>query len=375
MGGLGLSQPQFWYINNQNPALLAYNSFTVFSVGMLGEQRQLLTATDSEREQGGNLNYLAIAFPIKYGKITTSIGLMPYTNVNYKLRYFELIENSQDSAIFVESGNSGLTQLYWSTGFKVHKDIALGVKASYLFGSINNVFEGTLKSDQAQVPFISGVNENTYTRGFMLGGGLSYSKDSLFNKNYRFSVGAIYDLQRKLPAEFERTDYKLSGLTGDSLSVDPVDNRSGRLQLPSSFGAGISFGQDRKWTLGVDYYQQDWANFRSLNEDEGGLGKSWKWVAGLEITPDFMSLSYLKRVTYRIGASYEQLPFSTDGRAVNDSGLTFGMSLPTGRSSIDLAFKTGSRGTLADNGLREEYVKIFLGITLNDTWFVKRKFD
>jgi hypothetical protein len=376
MGGLGLSRPQFWYINNQNPALLAYNSFTVFSVGMLGEQRELLTATDSEKEQGGNLNYLAIAFPVKYGKVTTSIGLMPYTNVNYKLRYFELIENSQDSAIFVESGNSGLTQLYWSTGFKIHKDIALGVKASYLFGSINNVFEGALKTNQAQVPFISGFTENTYAKGFMLGGGLSYSMDSLFNKNYRFSFGAVYDLKSRVPANLETERYKLSGLTGDSLSVEPVERNPGKLQLPSSFGAGISFGQDRKWTIGVDYYQQDWATFRALNqEDENGLGKSWKWVAGAEITPDYMSLSYLKRVTYRVGASYEQLPFSTNGKAVNDSGLTFGLSLPTGRSSIDLAVKTGSRGTLADNGLKEKYVKVFLGVTLNDTWFVKRKFD
>jgi hypothetical protein len=28
--GLGVSQPQYWYINNQNPALLIYNNYSVF---------------------------------------------------------------------------------------------------------------------------------------------------------------------------------------------------------------------------------------------------------------------------------------------------------------------------------------------------------
>jgi hypothetical protein len=73
--------------------------------------------------------------------------------------------------------------------------------------------------------------------------------------------------------------------------------------------------------------------------------------------------------------SYEQLPFFANGNKVNDFGINFGLSLPTGRSSIDLAFKTGSRGTTADNKLKENYFKVFVGLTLNDQWFVKRKFD
>jgi len=375
MGGLGLSQPQFWYINNQNPALLVYNSFTVFGLGLVGEQRQISSATDSETVKGGNLNYLAIAFPIKYGKITTSLGLTPYTNINYRVIYDEPIAGSQDTATVAEAGNSGITQLYWSTGFKVHKDIALGIKASYLFGSLNNVYEAVIQDDEQLVPFITGINENTYAKGVTLGTGFSYSKDSLFNKNYRFSVGATYDVKGSINGDLETELYKISSINGDTLSSDIIRNQSGKLKLPTSLGAGVSYGKDRKWSVGIDYYRQNWSDFRSLNEDERGLGTSWKLTAGGEFTPDYISLSYFKRVTYRAGLSYEELPFLTDGKKVTDFGFNFGLSLPAGRSSIDLAVKSGSRGTLADNGLKEQYFKVYMGITLNDQWFIKRKFD
>lgn len=41
MGGIGVAQPQAWFLNNQNPALLVYNTLTVFEVGVVGESRSL----------------------------------------------------------------------------------------------------------------------------------------------------------------------------------------------------------------------------------------------------------------------------------------------------------------------------------------------
>lgn len=375
MGGVGLSRPQFWYINNQNPALLPYNTFTVFSAALIGEERQIASTVDSEKVRGGNLSYLAVAFPLKYGKVTTSVGLMPYTNVSYRLAYDELIEGALDTALVVESGNSGISQFYWSTGFKVTSDISLGIKASYVFGSINNVYESTIKNSTQQIPFVSGINENTYSRGFLLGTGFSYSKDSLFKENYRFSIGAVYDFRGNAPADLDAELYKISSQSGDTLQSEILRQQTGFITLPSSIGGGISFGKDRKWTLGIDYFRQNWNTFRSLNEDEAGLRESWYVRAGGEFIPDYVSLNYLKRVTYRIGASYERLPFLANGFLINDYAATFGLSLPAGRSSIDLAFRRGIRGNVNENGLRENYMKAYLGITINDNWFVKRKFD
>lgn len=380
MGGLGLSQPQYWYLNNQNPALLVYNSFTVFQVGLMGEQLDLSNGTKTEQVRGGTMNSLALAFPLKFQKITTSIGLAPYTNVNYRLQYDYFIENEAsivtDTAQIQERGNGGLAQLYWSTGFKINKNLALGIKASYLFGSVDNDMVQQISPDGQVVSFVTGISESTYSRGFNLGGGISYTIDSLLNGEYRLSLGAIYDFATRASSSLEKNFYSVNSISGDTVALAVLDSKKGKLELPLGFGGGISFAKDRKWAIGVDYYYQDWSTFRSLNQAEtnaDNLGASWRLSLGGEYTPDYISLNFFKRVTYRVGLS--QAPFFANGKEVDDFGINFGMSLPSGRSSIDLAFKAGQRGAIAENGLKENYFKVYLGVTLNDQWFIKRKFD
>ncbi|MFN8691085.1 MAG: hypothetical protein ACK5XL_13875, partial [Cyclobacteriaceae bacterium] len=47
--GVGLSNPQSYYTNNMNPALLVFNKVTSFSAGILGERRTLRDSARSER--------------------------------------------------------------------------------------------------------------------------------------------------------------------------------------------------------------------------------------------------------------------------------------------------------------------------------------
>src|SRR5687768_3056811 len=77
MAGIGVSHPQFWYANNQNPALLIYNNLTVFNAGILVEQRKIMGDSANETTKGGNLNYLVTAFPVKRNRWTTSFALSP----------------------------------------------------------------------------------------------------------------------------------------------------------------------------------------------------------------------------------------------------------------------------------------------------------
>src|SRR6185436_6914695 len=53
MGGIGVSQPQFYSINNQNPALLVFNFFTSFQAGALVESRTLKSDTLSQKSVNG----------------------------------------------------------------------------------------------------------------------------------------------------------------------------------------------------------------------------------------------------------------------------------------------------------------------------------
>lgn len=378
MAGMGVSQPQYFYINNMNPALLVYNSIqTVFQAGIIMERRAIRGDTLSEISKGGNMNYLVTAFPIKPSKWTTSVGLMPYSSVNYKLQYNDDIIGSNEQVYVVEEGNGGLTQLYWSNGVRLTQDLAVGLKSSYIFSSIVNTYKNQLINSLQPVNYLAAVEEKSYVRDFTLGSGISFSKDSLFSqKKYRLSIGAVYNFAADLSARKTDRLYRTNAI-GDTTDVSVLpSSKKGSYYIPPSFTVGLSLSRGLNWSLGSEFTYQDWTAFRNVNNQNGGLEKSWRIALGGELTPDpFGGDNYFKGLTYRTGVSVEQYPFLANNNPVKDVGINFGFSLPAGRSSIDMAFEYGKRGNKADNLLDEKYFKIYFGITFNDQWFIKRKFD
>ncbi|HEY9047009.1 MAG TPA: outer membrane protein transport protein [Ohtaekwangia sp.] len=375
--GTGVSQPQYWYLNNQNPALLVFNSLTVFEAGIVAERRTLRSNEGREKNTGGNMSYLVTAFPIKVNKWTTSIGLMPYTNVDYEYIHPQTLTlpgGETTTAEFREYGSGGLTQLYWSNGVRINKEMSVGLKATYLFGPIENVYSNQLNQTD-QIPYVIAVSEKSTIKDFNFGLGYSFSRDSLWGKNYRFSVGAVYDFKANLNAKRSDHFYRTT-LAGDTIESNEINNARGEIKVPGALTFGVSLSRGLKWAVSTEFAYQNWSNFSSINNDDNGLQRSWRASLGGEITPDPLALgSYLKRLTYRMGVSMEQYPFLANGNSVKDYGINFGLSLPAGRSNLNLACKVGKRGNKSENILEENYLKIYFGITFNDQWFIKRKFD
>ena len=392
MGGVGVSQPQFWYVNNQNPALLIYNMNTVFQAGMIGERRTIKGDTLSQKNSNGNLNYLITAFNMskKPGRWTTSLGLMPYTTVNYDLAYQEQVFDTEgevmDTASVVESGAGGLTQFYWSNGVRIAPDFSLGIKAAYLFGPVETNYTSLVSDPDILYPFATTVKEKTRMKGFQFSLGGHYLIDSLGRKNdVRISTGVLYTLETNLRSSRRAEINRRRFTGGDPIDSDTLFTVRGDAALPGSFTAGVSISKGSTWAAGTEFTYQDWSTFTSINQDDEGLGKSWKISLGGELTPDPTSVqNYLKRITYRVGFSYERLPFLIDSdqnaettgfNTMNDVAVTGGFSLPVRGSSLDFAIKYGKRGDRSETVFEESYVKLYFGLTFNDTWFIKRKFD
>jgi hypothetical protein len=379
--GLGVSQPQFWYVNNQNPALLVYNNYSVFQVGIVGESRTIAGDTTNEKSSGGNLNYIVMAFPVKINKWTTSAGLMPYTDVNFSFQYPDYVRDPSggivDTVVTSETGAGGLVQLYWSNGVRLTKDITVGLKTTYLFGPISNVYSNVLTTNVNQGDaYLVNIEEKTNYKGFNFGLGFSYSKDSLGRrKDRRLSIGGVYNFPSNLNARIRSKIYRTT-LGGDTIERYDIESNNGELHLPQSLTVGVSYAKGLNWSIGTEFAFQNWGSFESVNSDDEGLTKSWRSSLGGEFTMDPLALeNYLKRITFRLGASFEQYPFLANNKEVKDFGINFGFSLPAGRSSMDFALKLGKRGNKAENILEESYFKVYFGITFNDQWFIKRKFD
>jgi hypothetical protein len=374
MAGLGVSQPQMWYLNNSNPALLIYNTLTVFEIGAMGESRTIKGNDGaSSKTKGGNISYLATAFPVKPTRWTTSIGLMPITSVNFNYTYMSVYNDPDQTPIEItETGDGGLTQLYWSNGVRINSEFSVGLRTSYVFGPLDYTYSNqAIKSNQ--VPYIITVQQKSSINGFSFGLGGAFSRDSLFGKNYRLSIGAVYDLKSNLKGKREDSFYRLT-TNGDTLESAYLNEVRGTIRIPGSLTFGVSLNKGSKWSVGTEFMYQNWDGFSNINEDREGLGTSWKATVGGEFTPDPYALgSFLKRITYRTGASVEQYPWLSS--EVKDIGINFGLSVPAGQSSIDLAARFGKRGDKATTSIEESYFKLYFGITFNDKWFIKRKFD
>lgn len=379
MAGVGVSHPQYYFINNQNPALLVYNSInTAFQAGLVMERRSISNDTLSEKSQGGNMNYLVTAFPIKPGKWTTSVGLMPYTSVNYRMQYSDYVTDRPEQVRITEEGSGGLTQLYWSNGVRITKDLAVGVKAAYIFSSIVKSYKNQLYTSPEPVNYIAGIEEKSYVKDFMFGTGISFSKDSLFRRNqYRLSFGAVYDFATNLSATKTDRIFRTNTL-GDTTDVSVLpSSKKGSFAIPAGVTIGISLSRGILWSIGTEFSFQDWADFKDVDGRNEGMQSSWRAAIGGELTPDpFSANNYFQRITYRVGLSYEENPFLVNGQPLKDLGINFGFTLPAGRTnSVDFGFRYGKRGKKSENILEEDYFKIYFGITFNDRWFIKQRYD
>ncbi len=380
MGGLGISNGSTFYLNTMNPALLTRNQFTVFSAGMEGVVKNISTTDAEEQHQSGNVNYLAFGFPVIPNRWTMSIGLMPYSTVSYEYATTRNLTDGNAMAISNYMGSGGTTKAYFANGVKIIENLSVGFQASYIFGSIIEEAGVSIRASDslpdANANFSSVSYDRTQFSDFTFSLGLAY-RFNLKGKTF-LNLGAIYELENNTGvtrySALERRGVNNAAVIS---SIVLEDNVPGNLLLPARFGGGISIERTFNYLIGIDFSMQDWSEFNSFSGTSENMGESFQIALGGEFIPDVSSVdSYFNRVTYRLGGHFERTPFMVNGQDINDFGINFGMSLPVSRlSNVDLAVRFGQRGTTNAGLLQEQYVKFFLGVSFNDRWFIRRKFD
>jgi len=383
MAGSGVSLPQVWYLNNINPAMLVYNRLTSFHAGMIFDQRRLKTETQSEKTVGGNVSYLTLGFPLLTKKDNSAIlwgsaiGLMPYTTVNYKIESTGTIAGSQNINYFLEEkAEGGFNSIYWSNGVRLTKSLSAGIKASYLFSSVIANYSNLLNQPAQLFRYEITLNEIVSVRGGRLSPSFHYRIDSVAGK-YFLNIGGTYEFSDNLNSDFFQK-FERKNSQGVVLQTDSLQSKTATITFPSILTAGISFGNADKWAVSADYTQIKFdGSTTRVGADSYPVTSGSRIAVGAEITPDARSLSsVLKRITYRTGVSLEKSPYTISGKVLEDLGINFGMSLPVSRiSNLDMAVRFGKRGDINTNGLSENYFKVYFGVTYNDQWFIKSRFD
>jgi len=378
MGGLGVSYGSPWYINNVNPALLVRNGlFTTFDIGAASDLRNIRDASGNTTNFQAGLYDVVLSVPVARDRWVSSIGLKPLSNVRYNIISNSTIGEGDDQFDVLSQfqGTGGLSQFFISNGVKLNKNFSVGLMSSYTFGAITKSL--------IQTPLISGSDDIPVT-------GLLFNEDSVLSVNgFSFQLGGAYqgnlgndtylNIGGAYMFESNLNATELVTITNNGgIDSDTLQDISGKVRMPATAWAGISFEKRYKWMVGFDYKRQDWSTFRNFEGSNEGLLPSELFILGGEYTPDFNStVNYWKRVTYRAGVRFENTQYMDNDQQVQDLGINFGLSLPVRQSAsfINLAVQVGQRGSLDRGQVRENYAKIFLGFTFNNKWFIRRKLD
>lgn len=375
MGGLGISNGSYYYQNTLNPALLVNNQVYSFSGGLTFENKKILQGENREIASGGTLSYLNMIIPVSQGKFAFSLGLFPYSNVDYNFKTDTPVVGNPDAEILALSiGEGGFNQFVFKGAGKITKNLYIGGEISYFFSSISKEKNVTLTEPFG--PYVPVSKTRITANDFVYGLGLVYRIP--INDDTKISLGGIYGFSKDLTVTKFKT-IQTNSFNGIPIKIDTLlDNANGFISLPASYGIGISVAKLNNWMLGTDIKFQNWNNYRDFDGLNKNLTGTMTIILGGEITPNISSIdNYFERLTYRFGLNYENTPYLINDIHIEEFGINFGLSLPVSNfSSLDFGFRYGVQGTLIDNLIKESFTRIYFGFTFNDNrWFVRQKFN
>ena len=383
MGGTGLAIHEGNRINHLNPASFASLDSTsvYFDFGANTFHNQYKTENYSNTWWNMNLHH--VAFASSMGKyFGVSAGIVPYSSIGYNIKqeYDDLTYGLAMDTYY--QGEGGIMNFYVGSAVKLLDRVSVGLTMNYLMGKLT-------RKRQVQFPTHSEYSrpssvENLTMRKPVFTLGLQYKE--VFTDKFFFTVGGIYDFKASAQVS---NDYKVNNLfysddpvyINDSVIIDPnfivgQDTALNQLSIPERMGVGIAFGIPQKLIFTGDFYKQDWTG--AMSGENFATTNRTSMHFGLEYIPDVEAIrGYHKYMSYRAGGYYTKSYLMVNGQQLEDYGITFGVGLPvkTLRSSINVAFTLGTRGTTEYNLVKENYGIITFNVTLHDLWFRKRRFD
>ena len=377
MGGLAMYTDSI-HLNINNPASLGKIGPTIYAAAVSHRELRLETFSAEQNTSVTNLDYLAIALPLKVQRMGVNFGLKPFSSVGYNL--LDERTNSSGNAVTNRfAGDGGINQLFLSAGFRLLPALHLGATVNYHFGRLENNRQQTTEG----VQFGTLDLRESQISGFDFNYALTY-EPKISSKHTLFTSARVRT-QTNLTSENTQTIGTFVPLSGNEIEVfdvnlDEVNLRFTEIKIPTTYSFGLGVGEDKHWFVGGEYSLQQFSDYSSpfLEASNTRYEDASAIAFGGYFIPDYASFdSYFKRVVYRAGLRLDNSGFIVNDKELSNFGITFGMGLPIGAdfTNLNLGFELGRRGTTMNNLVRESYFKVSIGLSLNARWFLKRQIN
>jgi len=301
----------------------------------------------------GSINYLSIVYPFTYW------GHSMVFSINYQSLY-DFTRDYNFSFNQEGTGISGIQDIKFAQDGSLS---ALGVAyciqitPKFSFGLTLNIWDDNLGDNGWEQQ-----TENTFN-GYDGGTPFTYKFDTLYEYSFRglnSNIGLMWHHSRKLTIGAVLKTPFTADLSVDSSSYyflnhpdfpDAVPQESesstqNELDMPMSYGIGISYRFSDNLTVSSDIYRTEWDQFILRDEDgletspitgkpidETDVGPTTQLRAGAEYL--FITNNYL--IPIRTGLFYDPAP--ADGSSDDFYGVSIGSGIAKGRLVFDLAYQ------------------------------------
>lgn len=375
MGTITSAYTNPYAVNTYNPASYPSLRLTTYEGGGIANQRNIISGDSRYGTGMATFSHFNIGIPVsKHAGL--AIGLRPYSHVYYKLSDTAVRDGLGNSANqFL--GNGTLHYAFIGAGGE-YKGFSVGFNFGYMFGTLaKTTYMESLESTTTYSVLESEFS--SYTRIGDIYWTLGAMHNAKLNNKLSLRTGVTFAMNQDLKAT--RDEYWIAILYRVSSGAEDTAYTSTGLvnsyTIPMTYSAGVQLASTDNWTIGLDYTGMKSSDFRSFGQVDSVGDNAYRLSLGGEYTPDVTGKKLLQRMTYRLGGYYGQDYISLRNTDINYYAVTLGASIPFKRTTdrIHTALEVGRRGTEANGLFRETFIKFSLGVSLNDKWFIKRKYD
>lgn len=368
LGKLGVAVSDADFINSINPAGWYKISKTRFELGItlngifVSDNKQKSYSAETE------INGFTFGFPVssEYG-IAVAAGLIPVTNVSYKTAQTYTVGDPINSTYNLSyEGSGGLSKMFIGSSYELPGNFLFGASFDYYFGNIDYL---------STVDFIDGSGTSA-----------KYNKQTVFN-----GIGGTFGfVSPNLSNQFDMlsiSDFRIAGsisyfgkikadtvLTSQTLGViDSIFSGGSDVNIPPRITLGISSMFSDEYLVALDYSFQQWSDYEFAGKPGSNLRNSFLLSAGFEYRPKrSIGSTFWEQIMLRAGLNFEQTQYVFNNTGINKYSVSGGASIPLGsENTLDIGLEYFIRGKIDSGLLKEEAIKLNLGISLGELWFIR----
>jgi len=379
MGGTGYTFQSATTVNFCNPAsYMGFDTLSFLLDAAFSWKNHTLTASSTQKGATLKFDYLSAGFSFaRWWK--TAIGIQPYSIMNYSITEEKTIDTAKQTLSYI--GDGGINEIFWGNSFRLFKNFSLGVNVSVLVGiyAKNRIIEW-----DNPYYFNTKIENSNKVRGAVITLGAQYFIP--VKEKGEFGLGFVYT--PPIPIQSTETN-TISTYWGTGYNITKIENLYSATPtkrshaMPTQIGGGISWGKKNKYLIGIDATWKNWSNYGIDNVNDS-LSDAYKISIGGNYTPNHTSNKFFSRMTFSLGAKFEQthLSFkdgylSLDGEPLKQFGINFGFLFPLKRSktAFGIVFEYGQLGTIENNLIKENYFTATVNLRIHERWYQRKKLD